>query len=171
MIDNKPKKAFTLVEVLIVVSILGILAAIVLPSLQGGIQEARNAVAKDMLKTMRHQIELYKYEHGGTQPGYKGGSLITVEADLIKQFTNCTKKDGSISPFTSPSGDYIYGPYLPKMNANPFNGKSSVLILDDSTEFSAAADGTSSGWLYKPSKGKIRLNSTEKDRSGINVFE
>ncbi|GAH74356.1 unnamed protein product, partial [marine sediment metagenome] len=64
------KKAFTLVEILIVVAILGILAAIVIPQFQAHSQEAKEAAAKDNLRILRNAIELYAVQHGGVPPGY-----------------------------------------------------------------------------------------------------
>ena len=56
-------KAFTLVELIIVVTILGILAAIVLPTFQGNVAQARESTAKSDLMTIRNQIEMYKLHH------------------------------------------------------------------------------------------------------------
>ena len=46
------KKAFTLVETLIVVAILGILTAIALPTFRGHIAEAKESAAKDILRIL-----------------------------------------------------------------------------------------------------------------------
>lgn len=53
------KKAFTLVEVLIVAAILGIMAAIVMPLFGDQVQLAKESTAKEMLQTLRGQIDLY----------------------------------------------------------------------------------------------------------------
>ena len=64
------KRAFTLVEILIVVALLGILAAIVLPTFQDHIQQARETAAKDNLRILRNAIGLYAVEHNDVPPGY-----------------------------------------------------------------------------------------------------
>ena len=69
------KKAFTLVEILIVVTILGILAAIALPTFQGHIIQAKEAAAKDNLRILRNAIELYAAQHNDMPPGYINGDL------------------------------------------------------------------------------------------------
>ena len=57
------KRAFTLIEILIVVVILGILAAIVIPQFSDASTEANNANVRSQLQTLRGQMELYKVQH------------------------------------------------------------------------------------------------------------
>jgi general secretion pathway protein G len=53
-------KAFTLVEILIVVVILGILAAIVVPQFTNATQDAQQGNLRAQIKSLQNQIELYK---------------------------------------------------------------------------------------------------------------
>src|SRR5499427_4093491 len=62
------KSGFTLVEILIVVIILGILAAIVIPQFTNASQDARKNSVSSLLQTIRSQIELYKLQHLDTNP-------------------------------------------------------------------------------------------------------
>lgn len=55
------KRAFTLIEILIVVVILGILAAIVIPQFTSAADDAQVSSAKSQLQTARAQIELYRF--------------------------------------------------------------------------------------------------------------
>ena len=62
-IRTRRKSGFTLVEILIVVIILGILAAIVIPQFTNASQDARKSSLTSQLQTMRSQIALYELQH------------------------------------------------------------------------------------------------------------
>ncbi len=64
----KARKGFTLVEILIVVVILGILAAIVIPQFTNASSEAKQSSLRSNLQTLRSQIELYKIKNSDTPP-------------------------------------------------------------------------------------------------------
>jgi general secretion pathway protein G len=65
---SQVKRAFTLIEILIVVVILGILAAIVIPQFTDASQQAQDASVRSQLQTLRAQIELYRVKTGGADP-------------------------------------------------------------------------------------------------------
>ena len=65
---RRVKKAFTLVEILIVVVILGILAAIVVPQFTNASTEAQAGNVATQLQTIRSQIELYRVRNNGNYP-------------------------------------------------------------------------------------------------------
>lgn len=164
------EKAFTLVEVILVVTILGILAALVMPTFQGHIVKARESAAKDNLRVMRNQIELYKLQHKGVPPGYVNGAPLP-ESLLQLQFIMTTDEAGVASLSTVPSDPYIYGPYLKKLPENSYNKLSNITYVAEATAFSAAVDGTSSGWLYKKETGEIRINWTGTDSEGTAFYD
>jgi len=165
----KKEKAFTLVEVILVVTILGILGALVLPSFQGHIAKARESAAKDNLRAIRSQIELYKLQHKGTPPGYLNGSGVPEELMQL-QFTGTTTETGAASPSTVPSEPYLYGPYVKRLPENSFNKLSNIVYVPEATAFSAAVDGTSSGWLYKKETGEFKINWTGTDSEGTAFY-
>jgi type II secretory pathway pseudopilin PulG len=137
------------VELMIVVSILGILAAIVLPEFQGHAQQAKEAQAKANLRSLREAIERYATEHG-VAPGY---------------IDNNPNGTASASEFFR----QIVTDYLPEMPKNPFNGYNGLRIYANIQPFPTEPDGTS-GWCYKPQTREIRLNWNEPDSEGNSFF-
>ena len=65
-IAGRTRRAFTLIEILIVVVILGILAAIVIPQFTDASQDAMDASVRSQLQTIRGQIELYNIHNPAT---------------------------------------------------------------------------------------------------------
>ena len=62
------KRAFTLIEILIVVVILGILAAIVIPQFTDASQQASQSSVVSQLQTLRGQVELFRVRNNGVEP-------------------------------------------------------------------------------------------------------
>jgi len=57
--NRKNEAGFTLVELMIVMAIIGILLAVAIPSYQGAVRQAREAVLKEDLHVMRSAIDSY----------------------------------------------------------------------------------------------------------------
>ena len=164
------KNAFTLVELILVITILGILAALALPTFQGNVVTAKESAAKSNLMAMRTQIQLYKMQHNQYPPGYINGADAPI-ATVSLQLIGTTTITGQASPSTIPTDPFLYGPYLKKIPQNQFNNLSTIAYVAVATDFSAAADGTSSGWLYKKETAEIALNWTGADNSGVNYYD
>ena len=62
---KRMKRAFTLIEILIVVVLLGVLAAIVIPQFSDASDEAKVAAQASDLHTLQGQIQLYRAKTGG----------------------------------------------------------------------------------------------------------
>jgi type II secretion system protein G len=159
------KKAFTLVELILVITILGILAALVMPTFQGNIATAKESAAKSDLMAFRTQIELYKLQHNQYPPGYANGAGTSVDT-MALQLIGTTTVTGLASPSTIPTDPFLYGPYMKKIPPNPFNNLSTIAYVAEATAFSAAVDGTSSGWLYKKETAQIVMNM-----KGVNYYD
>ncbi len=164
------KNAFTLVEIIIVVAILGIMAAIVMPTFQGNVAQAKESASKTNLGTMRAQIQLYRLHHNGIPPGYANGNPVGA-ATITLQLTATTTVAGAASPATVPADPYLYGPYMKKIPQNPYNKLTTIASVAEATEFSAAVDGTSSGWLYKKETAEFVLNWTGTDSEGVAYYD
>src|SRR4030067_2382078 len=60
----KNNKGFTLIELMVVVLILGILAAVIAPRIIGRTDEARVTEAKVQIKNLETALKLYKLDNG-----------------------------------------------------------------------------------------------------------
>jgi len=116
---------FTLVELIIVVSIIGILAALVIPKFTNASEMARVSSTQDQLRSIRTSLDRYKVDHDGVYPAI--GNVWTGLAGK-------TDRDGTVNA----SGDY--GPYLIKPASNPFTNSATVVAVGAGT----ATDG----WEY-----------------------
>ncbi len=65
-LSRRARHGFTLIEILIVVVILGILAAIVIPQFTDAAAEASRSNLQSQLQTVRSQIELYNVQNPAT---------------------------------------------------------------------------------------------------------
>ncbi|MFP4105659.1 MAG: prepilin-type N-terminal cleavage/methylation domain-containing protein [Phycisphaerae bacterium] len=147
------RKGFTLVEILIVVIILGILAAIVIPQFTEASSDARNSALRSDLQTVRSQIELYKVQHLDKFPGWDG---TTVDAaDFVKDMTTKTNVAG-----TQESGDgpLNFGPYLQKFPSNTYVDENADAISVGSDP--CPGDG-STGWYLNTTTGTFSPNDAE----------
>ena len=85
---SQVRGAFTLVEILIVVVILGILAAIVVPQFTNASEDAQAGNVATQLSTIRNQIELFRARNSGQYPAVPGadheGWDILVEDGFLK---------------------------------------------------------------------------------------
>lgn len=81
---NRSRKAFTLVEILIVVVILGILAAIVVPQFTNATQDAQAGNLKAQIKSLQNQIELYNARNNGAYPDLSANWDDLINGNYIK---------------------------------------------------------------------------------------
>jgi prepilin-type N-terminal cleavage/methylation domain-containing protein len=76
------ESGFTLVELLIVMLIIGILAAIAIPSFFSQKDKAEDAKAKTVVRSAQGAIEVYATDHHGTYVGATPAGLATIEGTL-----------------------------------------------------------------------------------------
>ena len=131
-------RGFTLIEVMIIVTILGILAGIIIPQFTSAAETSKLGTLKTNLATIRAQIEMYKFEHDETYP--------TSVATFVDQLTLASQPDGSTAPLGT--AGFNLGPYLQQFPNNPFT--------DTNTVGTGAAG--SSDWYYDAATGQFRAN-------------
>jgi prepilin-type N-terminal cleavage/methylation domain-containing protein len=166
----KTARAFTLVEILIVVVLLGIMAAIVIPSVaKSGITARESALASDV-GLLRRFVLIYKSHHMEISPGYpNGNTTATPSGDVfMEQATLSSNASGRTAAVGTPG--FAYGPYLSRLPANPLNNLNTVQMVSNDNPFPAAADN-SHGWIFKPQTGEIRPDSGGANDRGIAYYD
>lgn len=136
-------RGFTLVEILIVVVILGILAAIVIPQFTNASEAAKGSSLDSQLQTIRSQLELYQVQHNGNYPA---ADLDNADGDgEWTALTATTELDGSAG---DGANNNDLGPYLQQAPVNSFEGSSTVDVTGNAT--------AGVGWIYTAATGDIK---------------
>ena len=76
------ESGFTLVELLVVMLIIGLLAAIAIPAFFNQRNKAYDANAKEQARTAETAMETYATDNGGVYTGVTTGALVTIENSL-----------------------------------------------------------------------------------------
>ncbi|PAY17259.1 hypothetical protein CKO51_22600 [Rhodopirellula sp. SM50] len=128
---RKKRQGFSLIEMVIVILILGIIAAVAAPRMFDTAEQAEINTTRQQLAVLRNAIEMYRAQEGSYPAA---NDLKTAMADMLN------------------------GPF-PEPTIGPIRGLSDVYY--DTTTTSApvvpSPDGTS-GWAYKPHNGSLKLN-------------
>lgn len=108
---NNFKKGFTIVEILVVVAIIGILASIVMVSLNSSRAKARDANRAKSIENIKGALELY-FANNGQYPSVgtdDAGYLIsTLGPTLVPNFLPALPQDPYYPNISSVAGDFQY---------------------------------------------------------------
>lgn len=132
------RPGFTLVEILIVVVILGILAAIITPQFSHARQEAAEGTTAHELAKLRRAIDVYRVRHENSLPDVEEG-------------------DGTWGDLVASTGEYLKGP-----PANPYVGAENArrIVIRDTPDDSYQ---TNYGWIFNDADGTIWAGSFDAD--------
>jgi prepilin-type N-terminal cleavage/methylation domain-containing protein len=159
------KGAFTLVELVMVVTIIGIVAAIAVPRMSGVSQRATSAALSATLETVRGAIDRYYAEHD-RYPGYNPSTGLPDGDAFVQQLLQYTNAKGE--PQTTYGHPYINGPYVRSpFPTNPFNNLKTVHVKNLRTD-PDPAEGTV-GWIAVLSDGTFGLSVTDSELDGVGV--
>lgn len=151
---NLRASGFTLVEILIVVVILGILAAIVVPQFTNAANEARGGNVATQQTTLETQLELYAARNNGVYPDLVADGWGTVG-------------DNATPPTMIGDGYIKAAPRNPFSPAAAATTVTAVAMADPPAADAEAdsGDGTR-GWLYDINTGLIRADGWDADGDG-----
>ena len=106
-LSRRARHGFTLIEILIVVVILGILAAIVIPQFTDAAAEASRSNLQSQLQTIRSQIELYNVQNPATSYDINTATDSTfwnplIQNNYLMAFPKNPLQNGSTSVADAP---------------------------------------------------------------------
>jgi general secretion pathway protein G len=140
-----PRKAFTLVEMVVVIVILGILAAIAVPKLINTSGVATDNGLKQSLSIVRDAIDYYASQNAGAYPG----------------------ADGSETTFKDNLKPYLRGSF-PKC---PVENKVDTVRIESTAGTTPPDSGTGHGWVYNNQDGTFIVNSTATSHDGTTTYD
>jgi prepilin-type N-terminal cleavage/methylation domain-containing protein len=137
-------KGFTLIELMIVVAIIGILAAIAIPRFAQMLEKSREGATKGNLGSLKSAASIYY----GDQQGIWPTTLQSFSGYAFSRYLD------NISPIKV-TGAFVAGATSPAGNLVSMTTMSSVPTL------------SKTGWLYDSNFGSVYVNSTVKDSKSL----
>lgn len=130
---QKSRKGFTLVELLVVIVVLAVLAAIVLPKFVGAGNRSKDSALRSDLKLIRNAVTLF-YTDTGAYPASLAG-LTATSAPAAGLAADGTAKSITASDW--------HGPYLDTIPNDPVSGSAFTYSTADGSvgKVSASASG------------------------------
>lgn len=131
---NKKNKGFTLVEIMAVIIIIGLLAAIGAVNFLGQTDKARVITTKANLKMLHHSVAQFKMDTGRYPTQEEGLNILVEQPSDVTNYQQGGYLDSTTVPKDAWGHDFIYVAY-------PESGKPYVIVSD-------GADGQEGGEGY-----------------------
>ncbi len=161
------RQGFSLLEVLIVITILVVLTGMALPSFSGAVDDAEVTALSQQLQRVRTAIDYYSFQHDDQFPGWLASAGAWSAVHLVNQLVLASDEDGETA--AAGTAGYAYGPYVTEaMPANPVSRADSVLLVQPGAGFNGPDDTT--GWVFFADSGVFRANSSGTAPDGTPLF-
>lgn len=163
-----------MVELVIVIVIIGIIAAIAIPRVGRGAKSAGESALAQDLAILRNAIELYASQHMGDYPGAKGDgvNLANTAGAFVSQITEYSSDAGETQ--ATRDATHPFGPYLRKgLPAAPVgvNKPSADVLIDIVSSPPAVVTAGGEGWVYNPTTGDLIVNSDDSNDAGTKTYD
>jgi prepilin-type N-terminal cleavage/methylation domain-containing protein len=144
----KARKGFTLIELMIVVAIIGILAAVAIPKFAQMMEKAKEGATKGNIGAIKSALSIYYGDQQGNWPWQITDSL----------FANYLKVPVPAVKITHPKSMFPSG--------TPLSGTCATVAMINSGSGGETYAATGDGWLYNQATGNVFVNNNQTDTSG-----
>jgi prepilin-type N-terminal cleavage/methylation domain-containing protein len=139
----KKQKGFTLIELMIVVAIIGILAAVAIPKFASMLEKAREGATKGNIGAIKSAISIYYGDNQGQWPTILTDTYFLKYMDKIPAVkaigTNTVKLSGT---------------------------DNAISYTNEATDAAIGSAATNDGWKFNYNTGNVWVNSSLPDTNG-----
>jgi prepilin-type N-terminal cleavage/methylation domain-containing protein len=137
-------KGFTLIELMIVVAIIGILAAIAIPRFAQMLEKSREGSTKGNLGSIKSAASIYYGDQQGIWPTTLQSFSVYAFSRYLDNISPVKVTGAFVASATSPAGSLV-----------------------TMTTMSSTPKTSATGWMYDSNFGSVYVNSTVKDSKAI----